>query len=62
MKPERATVSRQKIDVDAGIMQEVECSVGAARPAADITWTLNDRDITSQAHMEQTPINPDVSF
>ena len=55
------TVSPQELVVNAGVMQEVKCSVGAARPAVNITWTLNGRDITAEAELVLTPINPKVS-
>ncbi|CAL4165949.1 unnamed protein product, partial [Meganyctiphanes norvegica] len=55
--PVRGVVSPQQVTGNVGDLQEVECRVTAAQTAANITWTLNGRDITSDAHAEIRPNN-----
>ena len=55
-------VSPQQVTGTVGVLQEVECRVTVAQAAANITWTLNDRDITSDAHAEIRPNNLNVSL
>ncbi|CAL4060343.1 unnamed protein product [Meganyctiphanes norvegica] len=62
VKPTQAEVSPQQVTANAGDLSEVECSVMAARPAVRITWTLNGRDITSDAQAEERPTNPDGTY
>ncbi|CAL4064827.1 unnamed protein product, partial [Meganyctiphanes norvegica] len=51
----RGVVSPQQVTGNIGDPKEVECSVTAAQAAANITWNLNGRDITSDAHAEIRP-------
>ena len=55
-------VSPRQLTGYVGDLQEVECMVTAAQTAANITWSLSDRDITSDAHAEIRPNNLNVSF
>ena len=55
-------MSPQQVTGNIGDPKEVECSVTAAQAAANITWTLNDRDITSDAHAEIRSNNLNVSL
>ncbi|CAL4254180.1 unnamed protein product, partial [Meganyctiphanes norvegica] len=48
-------VSPQQVTGYVGTLQEVECSVTAAQAAANITWIIKGRDITSDAHAEIRP-------
>lgn len=42
-------VAPSEVIANDGVKSDVGCTVGKARPAADITWTLNDIDITEHA-------------
>ncbi|CAL4139091.1 unnamed protein product, partial [Meganyctiphanes norvegica] len=55
-------VSPQQVSGNVGDLQEVECSVRGAQAAANITWILNGRDITSDAHAVIRPDNLNGSF
>ncbi|CAL4126415.1 unnamed protein product, partial [Meganyctiphanes norvegica] len=58
----RSIVSPKLVTGNVGDLKEVECKVTAAQAAADITWILNGRDITSDAHAEIRPNNLNGSF
>jgi len=62
VKPTQAEVSPQQVTANADELQEVECSVMAARPAVKITWKLNGKDVTSEAMAEERPTNPDGTY
>lgn len=54
VKPTEVSVP-QKVTANIGDDTLVKCTVGKARPPATITWTLNDRDITTEAKEEFLP-------
>ncbi|CAL4216982.1 unnamed protein product, partial [Meganyctiphanes norvegica] len=57
--PTPTKVSPKQITAYPGDLQEIECSVMAARPAVKITWTLNGINITSDADAKNTRNNLD---
>ncbi|CAL4064252.1 unnamed protein product, partial [Meganyctiphanes norvegica] len=58
----RGVVSPQLVTGNVGDLQELECRVTASQAAANITWILNGRDITSEAHAEIIPNDLNCSF
>ncbi|CAL4143117.1 unnamed protein product, partial [Meganyctiphanes norvegica] len=55
VKPTQSQVSPKKITAYPGDLQEILCSVTAARPAVKITWILNGKDITQDALTKDKP-------
>ncbi|CAL4067331.1 unnamed protein product, partial [Meganyctiphanes norvegica] len=49
VKPTPTKVSTKQITAYPGDLREIKCSVMEARPAIKVIWTLNGRDITSEA-------------
>ena len=62
MSPTTVVVSPQEVTGNAGGLQVVECRVMAGQAAANISWILNDRAITSDAHEEIRTNKTDVMF
>ncbi|CAL4059149.1 unnamed protein product, partial [Meganyctiphanes norvegica] len=60
--PTQTKVSPMQITAYPGDLREIECSVMAARPAVKITWTLNGRDITSDAQDNEIANTHDGTF
>ncbi|CAL4075470.1 unnamed protein product, partial [Meganyctiphanes norvegica] len=52
--PTPTKVSPNNIKAYSGDLQEIECTVLAAAPAAKITWTFNDKNLTSNAEAKET--------
>ena len=59
--PSAPEVSPEKLIGNNGERVYPRCLVGSARPAADITWTLNGRDITTKATVKKTQSNNNVN-
>ena len=54
-------MSTQEINVNHGERIHPKCEVKSARPAADITWTIDGQNISSKATIKKTLNNIHVN-